>query len=111
MDQVVWLTTMKSGNLDEVKALIDAARETNERLVFMGGSTPLHWAAESGSIGCVKLLLDSKLCQLDEKDASGATPLHWASGEGHVEIVQLLHKNGCELDVLDANNETPLHYA
>jgi hypothetical protein len=76
----------------------------------LGGSTPLHWCAESGSLECLRLVLNSEVCNLNDRDASGATALHWASGEGHVDIVSALIDFGGDINALDANNETPLHY-
>ena len=41
------------------------------------GSTPLHWAADSGNDDLCHLLLESA-ADPNAKDAQGLTPLHWA---------------------------------
>ena len=64
------------------------------------GATLLHWAAGSGNLGCVKLLLRLfKDGVFTETDREGATPLHWAAAGrnssefgigGHLNVIRYL---------------------
>jgi ankyrin repeat protein len=60
-------------------------------------STPLGWAARSGKLEMVELLLKSgaktNLAD-DAPDLLWATPLAWATRRGHGEIVELLKRHG-----------------
>eukprot|EP01102_Stenamoeba_stenopodia_P010797 TRINITY_DN3284_c0_g3_i1.p1 TRINITY_DN3284_c0_g3~~TRINITY_DN3284_c0_g3_i1.p1 ORF type:complete len:104 (+),score=30.28 TRINITY_DN3284_c0_g3_i1:196-507(+) len=51
--------------------------------------TPLHWAAISGNVEAVKLLLD-RGANIDAKSLSGETPLSEASFLGHLDITSTL---------------------
>ena len=113
MSEVEWLSALRSGNVDEVKSLIKRAKEEEpaQRVVFSAQSTPLHWCAERGDVDLFSLVMNAKLSDVNDKDASGATPMHWAAGEGHLEIVTLLAEQKCDVNSLDFNQESPLHYA
>ena len=80
----------KDGNLDKVKALVQA----NPKLVTSKdaeGKTALHWAATGGHKEVVQFLLDSK-ADVHAKDNDGKTPLDLASF--HKDIADLLRQNG-----------------
>ena len=60
-------------------------------------STPLGWAAKSGKVEMVELLLKSGAKPNLPDDAPNllwATPLAWATRRGHGEIVELLKRHG-----------------
>ena len=78
----------KNGNLEKVKALLEA----NPDLVSSRdehGMTPLHWAAAGGSEVVAELLLASNAV-INATDNGGATPLHYAAGMGHKYVAELL---------------------
>eukprot|EP00435_Cladocopium_sp_Y103_P037644 s1967_g10.t1 len=115
----------------EMDALLDTAIKTHdasltERVVkYVGnvnaksrGVSVLHWAAESGDLKIVKLLLDGGdgllqvfLTKLEPKTYQNDTPLHWAAGKGHLEIVQELVKRGAKVNRKNEDGMTPLHLA
>ena len=82
------------------------------------GSTPLHWAEESGHKDLVKLLLangaevntGSKPLQNKSKlkFLRDITPLHLAAGSGQKEVVKLLLANGAFVNTKDGKGRTAL---
>ncbi|MFK7790925.1 MAG: ankyrin repeat domain-containing protein [Phycisphaeraceae bacterium] len=76
----------------------------------------LHRAAESGSAGLVRLLLDAG-ASVDARTRfrtpmhGRSTPLILASRCGHREVVALLMERHAEADLLDANHRSALSYA
>ena len=71
----------------------------------LNGSTPLHVAAEKGSLEVLKILIQSNKFNINAKDVDGKTPLILAVTNGHIEIVQhLLNNSNCNLQTNDHNN-------
>ena len=58
-------------------------------VVKLGGSTPLHFAAEQGHQAVVALLLAHQ-ADVHAKDDRGSTPLHLAARKGHRDVAELL---------------------
>lgn len=110
-NELVWLTAIRAGDVDAVRALIESASAEPQR--FANRTTALHWACEAGCAPMLQLMLDRPdVCgSVDEADSSGGTPLFWAASEGRVEACQMLLARGASLDVLDANGENCLHFA
>ncbi len=61
------------------------------------GSTPLHFAAMSGSFDCVRILIENK-ADVNKPSFALYTPLHDAAGVGAVECVKLLIENGAKVN-------------
>ena len=73
--------------------------------------TPLIIAAERGSTGVVKVLLQAK-AKVGEVDILGRTALHWAAWQGCDEIVRLLLDTGAQVDKRDTEEgHTPIELA
>jgi len=64
----------------------------------------LHWAAFSGSVDIVALLLDQG-CQVNASNLHGDTPLHTASRRDNYECVLLLITRGGRLDLRNKDNQ------
>ncbi|MGL9779435.1 MAG: ankyrin repeat domain-containing protein [Wolbachia sp.] len=74
--------------------------------------TLLHFAAASGSVKIVNILLDKEI-NVDVKDSLyRRTPLHWAISENKKDIVELLlNADKINVNAKDRNRNTPLHLA
>ena len=67
---------------------------------------PLHFAAQSGYIQCINILVENK-SDLSIGDERANTPLHLAAMSGSADSVKYLIENGADL-ILD-NKHTALH--
>ena len=70
-------------------------------------TTPLHWAAKTGNVQQLNLLLSSG-ADVNSRDNGSWTPLHWAVHEGHKEAVKLLVSKGADVNAKDKDGWTPL---
>ncbi|KAF9500083.1 ankyrin [Pleurotus eryngii] len=72
---------------------------------------PLHRAATTGSVGFIKLLLESAnppaKVRLNTADRIGNTPLHLAMESGHAEAAVLLINAGADRDRTNQDGLTP----
>ena len=76
------------------------------------GWTPLHLAAQAGSMDTVRFLIDNGAKVYDsEWNGKIETPLHMASEDGHCDVVEYLLKNGANVNARNLENSTPLHSA
>lgn len=93
-------------NRDGKTALLTACHGDNEflldRLVAVTGqvsdeqgNTPLHEAAQFGTVGMCALLL-SRGSFIDRRDKAGVTPLYAATSVGRQDIVNLLRAHGAD---------------
>jgi len=75
------------------------------------GSSPLHWAAYSGSFTAINFLITwgSKL-NMKDKD-TGVTALHLAAMQGNTRIVRRLLIKGIDRSIIDFSGKTALEYA
>ncbi|KAF1786451.1 Ankyrin repeat-containing domain [Phytophthora cactorum] len=69
--------------------------------------TPLHWAAITGAVEAVSMLLDSG-SDPDFQDIFGRSPLHWAARVNKPEVVRLLLTKGADVNLRDYRDHTPL---
>lgn len=75
-----------------------------------GGFTPLMFAARSGDIETVRLLLEAG-ADIDQATAEYGNPLVIASASGHEDLALFLLQSGADLDSTDENGVTALHHA
>lgn len=73
-------------------------------------STPLHLAAEEGSVECTKLLLSAGAAW-EAKNARGQTAMHLAALAQSVETLDVLINAGAKVNADDDDGRTPLHAA
>ena len=71
--------------------------------------TPLHVAAKSNSVACVKYLIVAK-ANARARDKDFKTPLHLAAEQGHLKCVEELAEVS-DVNAQDYNLNTPLHLA
>ncbi|XP_075385813.1 espin-like protein [Tenrec ecaudatus] len=67
-------------------------------LETLEGAWPLHHAAVSGDLTCLKLLVAAHPSGVNQRTRSGASPLYLACQEGHLHLAQFLVKD-CGADV------------
>ena len=71
---------------------------------------PLHWAALTGDIDVVSLLIEHG-ADINAVDAQGLTALHWAAWQGQLDIAKLLVAEGSAINAVSVHNNTPLDRA
>ncbi|CAG7822054.1 unnamed protein product [Allacma fusca] len=81
--------------------------ETNVRAVDRDKNTPLHWAAASGAVQAVSVLLKQG-AEVNSKNNTDETPLHWAVAHGRDGCVLTLLVNQAEILLTDVDGKTPL---
>ena len=108
------------GDVEGVKLWLERGVDPN---VKVGGSTPLHVAAERGYVEIVELLLSEvgRGVEVDARDGRGFTPLQYAcfgllhagpvSVGRYRDVVVALLRRGADPDVRDEEGNTVLHWA
>ena len=81
------------------------------------GTTPLHWASETGQLDIIEFLASRAHFNLipneqSIKDIKGRSPLHYAVASEQLTVLQyLIMKHNCDPLCKDQNGNTVLHYA
>ena len=73
-------------------------------------TTPLHFAADSGSAEVTRLLLEAG-ADVHRVDGAGLNPLHHAAPEGGAALIRVLLEHGADPNVPDPDGRTALHIA
>ena len=74
------------------------------------GATPVHYAARTGKIDCLKWLVEVAGLKANKSADNGATPVHDAAATGQLECLRwLVGYGGCSETERDACGATPLH--
>lgn len=76
--------------------------EKEENLAF-----PAHAAAYNGDHSHLKMLIETGVVSVNERNDKGSTPAHKAAGNGHVEVLQWLIEQGADLTIVNSAGETP----
>jgi ankyrin repeat protein len=97
-------------NLNLVSDLIVLGANLEWKDEENGDLTPLHVAAEFGSVEIARMLIGAK-ADLNVQDKWEQTPLHVAANNGSVEIARMLIGAKADLNVQDEWEQTPLHVA
>ena len=75
------------------------------------GLTPLHYAALSGNVRIISLLLENGAV-VNIPDKKGLDPLHYAAWQGYMDPVGLLLSGGADANAQSVDSrDTPLHLA
>ncbi|KAG8623177.1 hypothetical protein KVT40_008153 [Elsinoe batatas] len=80
-----------------LRALI-SDHKADPKVSLINGSRPIHSAAASGSVGCIKALLEAGV-DIDVRNGTGRTPLHWAIERRNVDAVKFLLERGAKKSV------------
>ena len=105
----------KKGQMAMARALLKRGADRMARDNIQ--KTPLHWAAVSGALSCVILLVgrpEKPLLspeQVDAQDMYGSSPLYDAAMRGHEKVCGVLLSVGARLDLKTNDGITPLQIA
>ncbi|KAM5228676.1 espin-like protein [Ctenodactylus gundi] len=81
-------------------------------LETLEGALPLHHAAVSGDLTCLKLLTAAHSSGVNQRTHSGASPLYLACQEGHLHLAQFLVKDcGADVHLRALDGMSALHAA
>ena len=100
----------RGGNVDRVRALIEAGADVNVR--NHKGQSALHCAAKAGFVDIVALLLEHG-CEVDARDRRGETPLAAAlrstvkDKARLLDVVRLIVNAGADSDIRDDTGRSP----
>ncbi|KLP20609.1 endocytosis ankyrin repeat protein Nuc-2 [Fusarium fujikuroi] len=112
------LMTAASYEIDTMLQKLLEHRECQKRIGQgnIQGLTALHFAAKSGSLACVRLLLEAG-APASKTDEYGRTPMHylaWVKQEHQQEIyemIKFLQDYGADIEAKDPNGITPVLWA
>jgi ankyrin repeat protein len=82
----------------------------NVNLVDGSGWTALHYAAQRGSLECVKLLIKNE-AEINELTNKLETPLHIATQLNFFQVAQVLIESGAKVNAATNKNKKPIHFA
>ncbi|KAJ5070371.1 ankyrin repeat domain-containing protein [Anaeramoeba ignava] len=97
------------GDLEAVRKFL-VRNPGNVNRVDEANYSALHYAARSGEVEVVKLLLSYK-AEVDFRTPSEQTSLHRACFTGELSVVELLIEAQADVNAIDRDQETPLHKA
>jgi uncharacterized protein len=100
------LEAAKSGDEDEVSALLERGADPNTRDPEQAW-TPLMRALEADHVGVAERLIEAG-ADVNAAAETGTTVLMVGAGRGHAEIVNLLLEGGADASATDMHGKTAL---
>jgi ankyrin repeat protein len=88
---------------------VDRAYNYNELIGYLGGMTPLLFAAREGHAEAAKALLDAGADVNQPRDGDRTTPLLMATLNGHFDLGKYLVERGADPNLAGENGATPLY--
>jgi ankyrin repeat protein len=88
---------------------VDRAYNYNELIGFMGGMTPLMFAAREGHIGVARALLEAGADVNQPRDGDATTPLLMATLNGQFDLGKYFLEQGADPNLAGENGATPLY--
>ena len=88
---------------------VDRAYNYNELIGYMGGMTPLLFAAREGHVDAATALLDAGADVNQPRDGDLTTPLLMATLNGHFDLGKYLLERGADPNRAGENGATPLY--
>jgi ankyrin repeat protein len=88
---------------------VDRAYNYNELIGYMGGMTPLLFAAREGHVGAATALVDAGADVNQLRDGDRTSPLLMATLNGHFDLGRILLERGADPNLAAENGATPLY--
>ncbi len=107
--ELMLIEAVKDFDKPQVEELIK--RGVNPSVRDRNGKTALHYSVVLGNEDIIKILLSSKLANINVKDVNGETMLSYSFRIIAPYIANMLIDYGADLNVLTYENETYLHSA
>lgn len=104
-EEIHWAA--RKNNITEIKKLLKRSQGLVHERDIRQGRTPLHFAAEHGSLSAAEILIEEKADVNAATKKEGLTPLHLAAGNGHTPLVSLLLQHGADKTIKDRSGKTP----
>ena len=104
-DNSVLHCAVMSGSQDAVRMCISQRFTGLEKNT--SGASPLHLAAQNGSIEIASMLLENQNIEVNCVDNESATPLHYAARNSRVEMVTFLISQGASVNRTNNESVTP----
>ena len=104
-NKAIFTDIIRDGNIEKLRSLL----ENNPEIIHEkdeNGMTPLHIAADSEQLDCVKLLVQ-KGAPLNTQDNDGQTPLYISALCDSEEVALFLVEKGADVSIGDESGETP----
>jgi len=93
---------------DMVRYLIQSGADVAQK--DKSGASVLHYAAESGDVALVDLLVEIGGCPVNSRDDSGENALFYALRESQLDAAKRLIGHGVDLSSSNSSNETVVEY-
>ncbi|XP_025084854.1 ankyrin repeat domain-containing protein 10-like isoform X1 [Pomacea canaliculata] len=101
----------RNGDEEQLKRLLESKQHFVYEEDGLRGWTPMHWAAFSGSLGCLRALGCQPMNLDTISSRSGVTSIHVAAQAGHARCLRWLLQCGISCIQQDFKGDTPLHKA
>ena len=88
---------------------VDRAYNYNELIGYMGGMTPLMFAAREGHLDAAKALIDAGADVNQPREGDQTSPLLMATLNGHFDLGKYLLERGADPNFAAENGGTPLY--
>ena len=110
-------TVNEDANMRIIQGLLDRGADINSEVPAelagnkdFAGFRPLHYAAKSGSVQGISMLLE-RGAHINAKTARAVTPLMVAAGGGHADAIRLLMARGADLTIRNYIGRNAFHIA
>eukprot|EP00794_Sanderia_malayensis_P011110 gene11110-12280_t len=70
-------------------------------------SFPAHVSAYKGDLAYLKMLVETGVVSINERDDRGGTPSHKAAGNGQIEVLKWLIEQGANMSIVNSHGENP----
>ena len=104
------MVAAQNGKLETFRYLTNIGADINVRDTINDNNTALHYAAASGSVDIINLLLDKRM-SVNLCNTNDFTPLHVSAEFGHLEATKALVERGANRYITNKYGDTPLSLA